>query len=303
MPAHTIHPTSIVDPSAELGEGVRIGPWCHIGPGVKLGEGVELRGSVWLQGPLTIGAGSVLYPHVCVGMEPQDVKFKPGHPTAGVLVGKNGILREHVTIHAASKTERATTIGDNVFMLAGSHVGHDCQVGNNVTFVNGAAIGGHVQLGDNVLLGGFAVVHQFCRIGRLAMLGGSSAISQDLPPFCTSAIPNRTTNINRVGLRRSGMPRDQITAIWNAYREVLRDPPPREAAVAELTRRAETCPPIRELAEFVASTKRGIVPGLGRPTRESVAWLRTAWRDESDGSTNSRLRALLAADAEDDEQH
>lgn len=276
-----VHPTSSVAPQCRLADDVKIGPFCVLTGDVTLGPGVELIGNCYLQGPLVIGARTLIYPFACVGFEGQDVKFKRGQPTAGVTIGADCILREHVTINAATKLERPTSIGDRGFMLVGAHIGHDAAVGNDVVMVNGSMVGGHADIGDNVLLGGQAVIHQFTRVGRFAHVAGDSAVSQHLPPFCVANERNRIGGINRVGLRRAGMPRPHITAIVQAYRHILRFPMNNDTAIAELRKRAAAadCPPLIEMADFIEAAKatgRGIAPGMGKPPRDAVAWFKDA---------------------------
>ncbi len=275
----SVHPTAFVAPECHLADDVRIGPFCVLTGEVHLGPGVELIGNVYIQGPVSIGAGSTLYPFVCVGFEGQDVKFKRGQLTAGVRIGEKCILREHVTINAATKPEHPTALGDRGFMLVGAHIGHDAVVGNDCTLVNGSMIGGHAILGDNVLLGGQAVIHQFTRVGRYAHVAGDSGVSQHLPPFCVANSPNRIGGINRVGLRRAGLPREHITAIVQAYKDILRNPRTNDLTISMLRERAERlkCPPLTEMADFIESAKatgRGIAPGMGKPPRDAVAWFK-----------------------------
>ena len=284
-----IHPTSEVSPQAELADDVQIGPFCIITGHVRLGPGVRLLGSNYINGPVSIGTGSILYPHACVGFEPQDVKFKPGMKTAGVVIGEATILREHATIHAASNDHTPTRVGDRVFMMVNSHVAHDCRIGNRVTFVNGAGIAGHGQIEDDVILGGNAVIHQFCRIGRMAIMSGDCAVSLDVPPFCMVSERNRIGGLNVVGLRRSGMDRGDITALKTAFRELLRKPMPRKDLIVELRRRGEASLPVSELAEFVAASQRGICPGFGKPPRG------TAHHDDNDDNEPQRAHAYETA--------
>jgi UDP-N-acetylglucosamine acyltransferase len=277
----TIDPSSTVSAEAELAPDVQIGPRCVITGRVRLEAGVRLIGSNYLNGPVTIGAGTVVYPFACIGFEPQDRKFAPsagggsgeggsgegGAATAGVVIGRDGLLREHVTVHAATNDHTPTTIGDSVFMMVGTHVGHDAALGDRVTMVNGCGIAGHCVIEDDVTFGGNAVVHQFCRIGRLVMFSGDCAVSLDVPPFCTVAERNRIGGINLVGLRRAGFDRADITSLRRAYRELLHEPMPRRALVEEMERRGRECPPLAEMARFIAASKRGITPGMGRGTR------------------------------------
>lgn len=280
-----IHPTAEVSKEAQLADDVEIGPYCVIRGKVSLAAGVKLIGNVYLNGPVTIGERTTLYPFVCVGFEPQDVKFKPGMTTPGVVIGSDGLLREGATVHAASKPEgHPTTIGDRVFMMCHTHVAHDAILGNRVTMVNGAGVAGHSVVADDVTMGGNAVVHQFVRIGRMVMMSGDCAVSLDLPPFCTLSERNRIGGLNIVGLRRSGMPRDQITTLRGAFRDVLRRNMPRAEAVAILRERGATCPPVAELAEFIAASTRGITPGFDKPAR-GQRWTESPQPSQQDDAT------------------
>jgi UDP-N-acetylglucosamine acyltransferase len=262
MANRTIHPSAIVDPAAELGDGVEIGPFCIISGAVKLGARVRLISHVTIHGPATIGEGTTLYPGVCIGMLPQDYKFKPGMATAGVVIGNDCLIREHVTIHAASKEPGQgppTTLGDRVFMMVNSHAGHDTKIGNDVILVNGVLLAGHTEIGDKATLSGAVAVHQFARVGRLAFASGLSAVARDLPPFCIAAERNQMKGINAVGLRRSGMPREHITALRAAFREAFRVSRTRPEQIEVLRALGRDCPPVMEMADFVAASKRGLL--------------------------------------------
>lgn len=264
-----IHPTAVVSPQCELAETAEVGPYCTLTGRIRLGEGVRLIGHNYLNGPVTIGSGTVVYPFACLGYEPQDYKFKPGMTTAGVEIGSDCLIREHVTIHAASNDHTPTRLGNRVFMMVSTHVAHDCTVGNNVVFVNGAGCAGHCEIHDNVTLGGNAVIHQNVRVGRLVIMSGDCGIGLDVPPFCMVSERNRIGGLNLVGMRRAGIPREHITEIRRAFRDLLRVPMPRPEIIAELRARAGACPPLGEMADFIAATKRGITPGMGKRPRGS----------------------------------
>jgi UDP-N-acetylglucosamine acyltransferase len=252
----TVHPTSHVSKEADLAADVEIGPLCVITGRVTLGKGVRLLASVHISGPVAIGEGTILYPGACIGFPGQDYKIKPGDPTAGVVIGAHCIIREHATVHAATRPDEPTRIGDRVFMMVNSHVGHDGRVGSNVIMVNNSAMGGHAQLADNVTLGGGALLHQFDRIGRLAFVSGGAQLSTDVPPFCMAWKRNELAGLNLVGMRRSGIARDQITAVREAYRRAFRSGVSKPEMLAILTDLGRSCPPVAEIAEFVGSAKR-----------------------------------------------
>jgi len=270
----TIHPSASVSDQCSLGADVQIGAHCVVDGPVTLGDGVRLLGSVHIVGPVSIGAQTTVYPFVCIGFPAQDTKFKPGAATAGVRIGRGCVIREQVTIHAATSTDMPTSVGDRAFLLVGAHVGHDCVVGNDVTIVNCTQLSGHVSVGDRANLSGLVGVHQFVRIGELAFLAGGVAVSMDVPPYCRVDERNRLTGINAVGMRRAGIDREHITQVRQAFRQVLRPCLPREETIRMLSERASLSPTVGRLHEFItAPSRRGICPGPARPPRSISSWL------------------------------
>ena len=216
-----VHPSSVVEPGAVLGNGARIGPFCLVGPDVVLGNRVELSSHVSVTGATTIGEGCRIYPNAALGAAPQNLSHKGGKTT--LTIGKNTVIREAVTIHTGSDSSRgATTVGDNCFIMAYSHIAHDCHVGNNVTMANGATLAGHCEIGDNVTIGGMTAVLQFSRVGDNAFLAGMSGISGDVIPFgMARGNLAKLRGLNVIGMRRAGMSREEIKAVKDAYRAIF----------------------------------------------------------------------------------
>ena len=216
-----IHPLAVVEAGAQLGMGVRVGPFCHVSADAVLGDRVELVSHVSIMNATTLGEGTKVFPQATLGAPPQNNKHKGGRTT--LIVGKNCTIREGVTMHTGTDTSRGETIvGDNGNYLAYAHVAHDCIVGNNITFANGATLGGHVEVGNNVTIGGLTAVHQFVRIGDNAFIGGCSAVVGDVIPFAI-AVGNRASlrGLNIVGLRRSGLPREEVHLLRRAYKTIF----------------------------------------------------------------------------------
>jgi UDP-N-acetylglucosamine acyltransferase len=253
-----IHPSAIVSAHASLAGDVEIGPYCIIEGRVTLDVGCRLLSHVNLFGRVTIGPGATIYPGASIGFPGQDLKFKLDSPTAGVVIGRNAVIREHATIHAATSETVPTSVGDDAFIMVNAHMGHDSRIGNNVVLVNNVALGGHSQVFDRVVFGGGALLHQFDRVGRLAFIGGGTVCTTDIPPFCVAYGRNYLSGLNLVGLRRNGIPREQITLLREAYRDTLRKGLPKSECVAILRERAATCPLTAELADFIESAKRSI---------------------------------------------
>ncbi|MCC5831079.1 MAG: acyl-ACP--UDP-N-acetylglucosamine O-acyltransferase [Phycisphaeraceae bacterium] len=260
-----VHPTAIVDSSAELADDVVIGPWCWVGPGVKIGGGCRLIARVHIHQNVEIGEKNLLYPGVILGFEPQSRKWTAAMAAAGVKIGDRNILREGVTIHHATDASQPTRIGDDNMLMSNVHLGHDVIVGNDCTLATGAAVGGHVVLFDQVNVGGNASIHQYCRVGRMAMLGGVSGLASDLPPFCMASGMNNLIGLNLIGIRRSTMSEDARAAIKWAFQVIALDGHTSPVMIDRLRKRAgestgDTRSILDEMAQFVQDTKRGLIP-------------------------------------------
>ncbi|MEO0631771.1 MAG: acyl-ACP--UDP-N-acetylglucosamine O-acyltransferase [Planctomycetota bacterium] len=263
----SIHPTAIVDPKATIADDATVGPQCIISGPVTLHAGVNLIAQCHITGPVTIGARTRVYPFAAIGFEPQDYKFGPDSVTAGVTIGEDCLIREYASVHAASNDHTPTRIGDRVFMMTSSHVGHDGNIGNDVVMVSGALCGGHVTVGDKALLGGGCLVHQHCRVGTLAMMGGGVPISADLPPFMTANAGNRIGSPNLVGMKRNGFDKHDINTVKQIVSELIRRTLPKSELMAKLDTLAETSNAAKTIRDFIAEGSRPICAGMTKQGR------------------------------------
>lgn len=259
-PTPPIHPTAVIDPAAELAPDVRVGPFVVIDGPARVGPGCVLHARAQLVGRVTLGANNDVGPGTVLGGPPQHLGYK-GEDTA-VEVGDGNTFRENVTVHRGMPTGNAVTrIGNHNYFMVGSHAGHDAVVGDHCTLVNGAALGGHVVLGDRAILSAYSAVHQFCRVGRLAMFSGQAAASKDIPPFWVLREVNVVCGVNVVGMRRAGIPTADIQAVRAAFRFLYLEKMPIPAAVERMDRQLGHVPAVRELADFIRASKRGIPGG------------------------------------------
>jgi len=277
-----IHPTAIVDGECEIDDDVEIGPWCIVNGPVTLGAGVRLIARVHLEGPVSIGDRTIAYPGVCLGFPAQDVKFTLGDPTAGVVIGRDCILREQVTVHASTNEHTPTRLGDRVFMMVETHLGHDGRIDDDAVLVNNAAVGGHTHIGEKATIGGGSVIHQHARIGRLAFITGGVGMANDVPPYCMAGDRNFLEGINSIGMRRAGIDPVHISTARAAFRDTFREALSIPETLEILYERGKECPPVLEMAQFVDQrNRRPICAGLGRPPPFIAHWLRRLRRGEA----------------------
>ena len=255
----SVHPSAIVAADVKLGADVEIGAYSIIGPGVVVGAGTSIGPHVVVAARTRLGQRNRVFQFASVGEIPQDRKYD-GQPTSTVI-GDDNVIREYVTIHAGTAQDRGvTTLGDRNWLLAYTHVAHDCVVGNDTTFSNNAQLAGHVVIEDHAVLGGFVGVHQFCRIGAHAFIAAGSIVLQDVPPFVTAAgYPAKPHGINSEGLRRRGFSAEGIAAIKRAYRTLYRASLPLEEARDQISAEARATTVLAPLAAFLETAGRGIV--------------------------------------------
>ena len=254
-----IHPTAIIDSSAKIAENVHIGPYAVICAAVEIGANTRIGAHTIVCGPTFIGAGNRIFQHAVLGEEPQDLGYQ-GEATR-LVIGERNVIREYATLNrGTAKGGGITKIGDDNYLMAYTHIGHDCQIGSNNVFTNSTSLSGHVEVNDHCNLGGFTLLHQFTRIGSYAFTSMGSAINRDVPPFVmVSGNYARSYGINKVGLQRKGFPPDLIQAISRAYKLLVRTRAEREAALAQLEPLAEQYSEVQLFIDFVLSSSRGIV--------------------------------------------
>jgi UDP-N-acetylglucosamine acyltransferase len=253
-----IHPSTLVDPSAEIGAGTIIGPYCVIASEVMLGENCWLQHHVTLCGPMRAGARNKFYAYCSIGQQTQDLKYQ-GEPTY-LEIGDDNTFREFVTINRSTTGEGKTRVGSRGNFLAYSHIGHDCTVGDEVVFSNNGTLAGHVQVGNHAVMGGLTAVHQFCRIGRFAITGGCTKIVQDVPPFMIAdGNPAEIRGVNLVGLERKGFTPESVKWIKEAFRLIYRSKYNTRQAVDAVRKELPQTEEIMQIIEFIEQSERGII--------------------------------------------
>ncbi len=253
-----IHPTAIIDSTAQIGQTTHIGPYCVVGANVTLGEGCLLHNHVTIAGPTTIGEGNEFYPFSSIGQRSQDLKYE-AEPTY-LEIGDLNTFREFVTIHRATAPGGVTRVGSHGNFLAYSHIAHDCTVGDHVIFSNNGTLAGHVTVGDHAVIGGLSGVHQFCRIGAHAIVGGCTKIVQDVPPFLIAdGNPAEMRGVNMVGLERRGFDAAALRELREAFKVIYRSNLNTSQAMDVLRRDFPDSETVGFLLSFIAASERGIV--------------------------------------------
>jgi len=259
-----IHPTAIVDPSAELADGVEVGPYAVIEGGAVIGEGTSVGPFCRITGHVAMGARNHLESHCSIGAPPQDLKYG-GEPTR-IVIGDGNVFREFVTFHRGTPGGGGVTrVGNDSLFMAYSHVAHDCQVGSRIIFDNCGTLAGHVEVGDDAVVGAFTAVHQFCRVGEHAFLGGFTVVTKDCLPYMKTVggRPAKCYGPNTIGLERKGFSEERRNALKRLWRLLHNPKLPTAEAIDRARNELAGEPDVEAVLDFIATSKRGVILAHG----------------------------------------
>lgn len=260
-PTVVLHPTAILSEKAQLGNHVQIGPYSIIGDDVVIGEHTSVMHHAVIDRNTTIGRNCKIFPFSSIGTDPQDITFQD--ELTYVEIGDNNIIREFTTINrGTAKGGACTSIGNHNYIMAYTHIAHDCKIGNFTQFVNGATLAGHVEVEDFAVIGAFSAVHQFVRIGRNAYIGGYTSVLQDILPFAKISQTRDDFNFygpNSIGMMRNGISREFINNVKNIFRVLFNHDLNTAQAVEKIQQEYGELEEASILVDFISKTKRGFL--------------------------------------------
>ena len=263
-----IHTTAVIHPSAKIDPSAEIGPYAIIGEDTVIGARTTVGPHAIIEFA-TLGQDNRIHPGCFIGTPPQDLKYA-GQKTR-LIMGDRNTVREAAHLNRGTTATGETRIGSDCLIMAFTHIAHDCRVGNRVILVNNSGLAGHVEVADNVIISTQVGVHQFVRVGRGVMISAGSMVGKDIPPFCCAQGDRaRLRGLNLVGLRRSGLPRQTLSAIKDAYKTLFLSGLLQAEALRQL--KAGSHPPeVQELLAFIEGSKRGVMRPEAEPEEELAA--------------------------------
>ncbi len=197
-----IHPTSVVDPSANIGAGAAIGPLVVIGAGVTIGANARIASHCSIAEDVTLGENALLMQGVRVGARVRigdNLIVQPG-----AVIGADGfsfVTPEKSTVESARETlGEATEIKEQSWtrihslgsVIIGNNVeiGANCtidagtirptQIGNGTKLDNQVHVGHNVQIGEDCLLCGQVGIAGSTKIGNRVVLAGQCGVSDNI---------------------------------------------------------------------------------------------------------------------------
>jgi UDP-N-acetylglucosamine acyltransferase len=255
-----IHPTAIIDATAELADGVVVGPYTVIEAGVRIGADCEVGPFSRLGQGTSVGERNRFESHCSIGAPPQDLKYA-GEATT-LEIGHDNWFREFVTVHRGTPGGGGVTrIGDLGLFMSYSHVAHDCQVGSQTIFANSATLAGHVEVGDFATVGALSAVHQFTRIGQYAFLGAFTGANKDCLPYMSTVgnRPSKCYGPNTIGLERRGFSPERRKALRQLWRILSDSKLNTSQALVRIREELGGQEDVEVVLDFIESSERGVV--------------------------------------------
>ncbi len=257
-----IQPLAYIHPQAKIAENVVIDPFVTIHKDVVIGEGTWIGSNATIMNGARIGKNCRIFPGAVISAVPQDLKF--GGEDTLVVIGDNTTIRECVTINRGTSDRKETRVGNNVLLMAYTHIAHDCVVGNNCILANGVQLAGHTTVDDFAIIGGMSAVHQFVSVGAHVMISGGSLVRKDVPPYTKAGRePLSYVGINSVGLRRRGFSSEKINEIQDIYRVLFLKNSNTTKALDLVEAGFKPTEERDEIINFIRNSNRGVMKGFG----------------------------------------
>jgi len=257
-----IQPLAYIHPQAKIAENVVIDPFVTIHKDVVIGEGTWIGSNATIMNGARIGKNCRIFPGAVISAVPQDLKF--GGEDTLVVIGDNTTIRECVTINRGTSDRKETRVGNNVLLMAYTHIAHDCVVGNNCILANGVQLAGHITVDDFAIIGGMSAVHQFVSIGAHVVISGGPLVRKDVPPYTKAGRePLSYVGINSVGLRRRGFSSEKINEIQDIYRVLFLKNSNTTKALDLVEAGFKPTEERDEIVNFIRNSNRGVMKGFG----------------------------------------
>jgi UDP-3-O-[3-hydroxymyristoyl] glucosamine N-acyltransferase len=216
LPPPGIHPSAVVDATAEIGPGVSIGPHAVVGAGCRIGEGSILHAAAVLYHDVVLAKGCEVHAHAVLHPGSQFGRGCVVH--SGAVIGSEGfgfvptasgwrkmpqtgrvVLEDGVEVGCGSTIDRPsvgeTRIGAGTKIDNLVHVGHGVVTGQGCALAAQVGIAGGARLGNGVILAGQVGVANRAKIGDRAIASSKSGIHGEVAAGEVvsgyPAIPNR----------------------------------------------------------------------------------------------------------------
>jgi UDP-3-O-[3-hydroxymyristoyl] glucosamine N-acyltransferase len=196
-----IHPSAIVDPSAQLGERVSVQPYAVVEAGAKIGDNTIIGAGTYIGHETVIGSGCLIYPRVTIRERSRIGSWVIIH--SGAVIGADGFgfemvdgrqekiqqlgivqIDDDVEIGANTTVDRArfgrTWIQHGVKIDNLVQVAHNVVIGKHSVVAAQTGISGSTRVGEHVQMGGQVGIVGHVTIADRTLIGAQSGVSKDI---------------------------------------------------------------------------------------------------------------------------
>lgn len=253
-----ISPLAHISPNVKIGQNVTIHPFVTIDENVEIGDNCEIFPFVAIVSGTRIGKNTKIYSGAVIGADPQDFRWK-GQPSV-CHIGDNCVIREQVIINRGFDSEGGTRIGNDTFVMAGCHIGHDTVIEGRCVLGNGVTIAGGVHVDKCSILSSNVILHEGAKVGKWVLVKGGCRISGNVPPYVIMAHnPVAYFGVNAFVLKKKGFTEEQIEDIAAAYRHVYQSNTSVFNAVQRIREDIADTPIRAEILNFINGADQKIV--------------------------------------------
>lgn len=220
--SNNIHKTAIIGSDVIIGENNTIGPHVVIEGKVSLGSNNIIGPNTMISNNVKIGDHNRFVGNASIGALGEmgtkgDIFVEDGC----VQIGNHNVFREFMTINSPVR-KKITSIGNNGYFMARTHIPHDAEIKNNVVMATNSLVGGGSVVFDFAYLGLGSITHQWIDIGESAMIGMQAATTKHVPPFCIiTGVPSRIFKFNRVGAERRGFDTAVLDEVDQNFQQII----------------------------------------------------------------------------------
>lgn len=239
-----------IHPEAKIGNNVIIDAFAFIDKNVEIGDGTHVHPHASILSGARIGKNNEIFENAIISATPQDFRWKG--EDSFVVIGDNNKIREQVIINRSIDKDGVTEIGNNSFILAQTHIGHDSKIGNYCVLGNAVKIAGNVNIGNYSILSSNALVHEKCHIGEWTLIKGGCRVNGHVPPFTVMAHnPISYFGVNSYILKKANKPDALIDDIAKCYRHLYQTGTSVFNALRRIKDDVEDSPERQQIIDFI----------------------------------------------------
>jgi UDP-3-O-[3-hydroxymyristoyl] glucosamine N-acyltransferase len=219
-----VHPSAVVDASAEVDASACIGPLCVVERGARIGPGSVLKSRVTIGEDCVVGARCILHSGVVIGADgfgfaPDGERWEKIEQLAAVRIGDDVEIGANTCIDRGALQD--TVIEDGVKLDNLIQIGHNVRIGANTAMAGCVGVAGSATIGPNCTIGGGAVVLGHLTIAAGVNISAATVVTKSIskPGHYTGVFPlddNASWERNAATLKQLHSLRDRIKVLEKA---------------------------------------------------------------------------------------